>query len=218
MHGLSTQVHNQMNVEEYYRIVYEKCAGKVGGLIVDVFSGGPRDTKKIYELLNGNGKFIAIDSDPQRIQDMRNTENFVVVENQHDVEIAFKEAKVAIIRGSFPEQPYGTTDIDLDGQVDFILCNAGIMFVRPDQLEDTLKQLALMLAPQGELVLRFSQERNDQAKNLGITYFVHDPEKVQAVLRRTGMLVERHKDLPDPAGRPFFWTDIHVFKLPRLSR
>lgn len=209
-HGLSTQTHDAMSVDDYYGIVYNACREKRGGLFVDVFSGGGRDIQKISTLLGGDGKFIAIDSDPQRIQDMTGKQGFVMVDSRQALENAFKDAKIAVVGGTLPERPYGTTDIDLKGRADFILCNAGIMFVRPDQLEDTLKQLSGMLAPQGEMVLRFSLKRDDQSKNLGIAYFVHDPKTVENILGREGMRVERREDLPDPAGRPFSWVDIHV--------
>jgi SAM-dependent methyltransferase len=199
-------------VSSYFKLVYEKCLDKPGGMFIDIFSGGGRDIRDIFNLMSGNGKFVAIDSDPQRIVDMLKKEEFSLVRNKSDLKAAFENSKVAALPGEFPGSPYGNTGVDLDSSADFILCNAGIMFVGPEKLESTLEAMARMLAPGGEMVLRFSLERDDKKEKLGKSYFAHSPEKVTKILKEEGLAVKRSEDLPDPDSRPFSWVDIHCRK------
>jgi hypothetical protein len=208
--GLTTAAHDAMDVGDYMKIVMQKSATHRGGLIVDVFSGGGRDIQAIRDNLGGDGHFAAIDSDPLRIHDMVSKDGFTAVYSATELCEAFERANIAVIDGQFPDRPYGLTGAALVGQADFVLCNAGIMFVPPDQLQQTLHGLTAMLSPTGEMVLRFSQDRADQAAKLGTTYFVHAPETVTSILETEGFSVRRSDDLPDPAGRGFHWVDLHI--------
>lgn len=209
-HGLSTAVHDQIDIDEANVAIYEICQRKAGGVIVDAFSGGGRDIQKIVKVLQGNGRFVAIDADPVRIEDMLAKDGFAPAKTQRDIEQAFAAAKIAVICGKFPEYPYGHGDIDLSGKADFVLCRAGIMFVsNPDE---ALAAMADMLSPSGVMFLEFSGERNDQEKSYGRTYFVHDEGLVQKILQQDGLKVNNTYHVPDTAGRPFQWFRVVASK------
>jgi hypothetical protein len=214
--GQSTAAHDAIDVRAYFSLVYAAAQRHRHGMIVDVFAGGGRDSVALYALLNGEGKFISIDADPQRVEDalLRKKEDgmplFALAQNAHQLEAAFVEGKVAFLRGAFPQAPFGNQDIDLKGKADFVLCNAGIMFIPPEHLDKTLSILAGIMAPDAEMFLRFSLKRDDQKGNAG--YFIHAPELVSQILRREGLTVTRKPDLPDPQARSFSWVDLHCCK------
>ena len=215
LNGMTSAEHDKVkHIDHYLSAVFDICTGKTGGLIVDVCSGGGGHIVKFADHIRGNGKFAAIDYDPGRIEDMLNRGNFALVQSRAELEAAFSNAKIAAIRGTLSGQPYGASDISLNGRADVVHCNAGIMFIKPPQLEAALKQLIAMLAVDGELVLRFSRERDDVVKSgkLGVSYFIHDPDLVQETLQREGLKVARYADLPDPDERGFSWTDIRATK------
>jgi SAM-dependent methyltransferase len=210
--GLTTAAHDAMRVDDYFKIVYDKVEAHKGALIVDVFSGGGRDIKNLYDRLGKQGRFVAIDADPLRVADMLGKENFVQAKEAGALSAIFQKASIAVIQGTFPDRPYGDMGTELEGKVGFVLCNAGIMSVKPSELQSTLQAMSRMLAPKGELILRFSQSREDQAENEGKKYFVHSPSHVEDILQQMGLDVKRSADLPDPAGRPFHWVDLHARK------
>lgn len=215
LNGLPTSVHDQVDVERWNASLYEACVRKKGGLIVDAFSGGGRDISKIYEHLGGKGRFLAIDKDPRRLQDMAAKPSFAIVTDQSSLQDVFDSGRIAALEASFPQEPFA---VDLTGQASFVLCCAGLMFVPPDELDAVLKQLASFLAPGGEMSLRFSQERADQKENVNRSYFIHNVETAQAILEKGGLIVTRHPDLPDAMGRDFSWVDLWAQRAEQLSR
>ncbi|MGB9153822.1 MAG: class I SAM-dependent methyltransferase [Alphaproteobacteria bacterium] len=215
--GLSTAAHDKMDVQAYFSLVHEAVCHRKGGLIADVFSGGGRDILALRSLLKGDGRFVAIDADPLRIKDMLAKNDaggaplFAETRTRAALKAAFAQQKIAVLEGTFPDKPYGDTKINLKGKADFILCNAGIMFVPPQDLDKTLAMLAGMLAPKGEMFLRFSQERADKARKPD--YHIHEPSLVRDTLMREGVHVIRNPDLPDPDKRGFSWVDLNCYKV-----
>ncbi len=216
--GLPTSIHDKIDVTDFWQGVKEQLPYLKGKTIVETFCGGGRDILHFYNLLEGNGQFIAIDGDPLRIEDMKKKYasdgigKFIVVESQSNLEAAFRQNDIAIINGEFPDQPLGPGDIDLTGTVDLLICCAGIMYIPPHNLAKTLAQHENMLAEEGTMVLRFSLERDDKIQELGESYFVHSPEHVQWSLENLGLHVIRHIDIPDHLGRSFNWVDMTVTK------
>lgn len=226
-YGMTTQQHDAMDkkaLDIYFRRVDERLRNYSGGIIVDAFSGGGRDILRAHDVLHGQGYFAAIDVDPQKIIDMLAKNKvkfdpyalrFDYVNSDQALTNAFNDNAIACIQGRFPDAPLGNfaekSDIDL--RADFMLCNAGIMFVRPEELKPTLFALSDMLNAGGEMALRFSLDREDKAEAKGKSYFVHGPELVQEILEEAGLTVTRHADLPDPAKRPFAWVDLQAMKI-----
>lgn len=210
--GLSSRQHDEIDVGAYYERFYALAGEKKGGFFIDAFAGGGRDIKAIFNRWHGDGHFVAIDNDPQRIADMTARENFVKVAGPRSLTKAFEQARIAVVEGEFPHRTAGAMWAALKQKADLILCNAGIMFVPPEKLESTLRQIGDMLAPGGDLVLRFSTDREDQGKNFGQTYFIHDPGRIHDFFSGQEREVMRHDDLPDPAGRPFHWIDLNIHR------
>lgn len=222
-HGLSTAQHDNMDVSAYNRRILERLDAHRGGTIVDVFSGGGRDILSFYNTLDGEGDFIAIDAEPQRLVDMvsKNFETareygvgFEIVPSAEALADTLARGQIAAIQGRFPDRATGNheTKSDIDLKADFMNCSAGIMFVSPGELEDTIDEMANMLASGGELTLRFSLAREDKKDKLGESYFIHPPARVTQLLEDRGFAVTRHNDIPDPSGRPFSWIDLQAFK------
>lgn len=225
-HGLTTDEHNNIAVDDYYARVFDRVKQHKRGTIVDAFSGGPRDILKMMDVLDGNGDFVAIDADPARIIDLI-TENFdragrivegliipefQLVDGRNEIERAerlqqaFRHQKVAVFEHKFASNK----NLPYNLQADFMLCNAGIMFVEPSDLAFALTEMADTLRDGGELVLRFSGARDDKEADLGKSYFIHDPDHIQEILEEHGLTTQRFDDLPDPVGRGFDWVDISV--------
>ena len=222
-HGLSTKAHDQIDVNAYYQRVYKALEKYDGKTVLDIFSGGGRDIKDMYLQLEGNGKFIAIDSEAQRLVDMV-SKNFQtalqhgftyhIVDSQAALDDTLGAGNIAVIQGVFPATPLGNKDqkSDIDLKADFILCNAGIMFTPPQDLAPTLQAMAGLLKSKGELTLRFSGAREDKKQQTGQSYHVHNVETVQHILETHGLNVTRHDNLDDPNGRPFQWADLQAIK------
>lgn len=222
-HGLTTAQHDKMDVSGYYGRVYARLPDFKGKTIVDLFSGGGRDIADFCHYLGRDGVFVAVDSEAQRLVDMvsknfetakRQGVTYEIVASQAAFEQAVLARKIAAIQGRFPDRPLGNNDkvSDIALKADFALCNAGIMFVKPEELAPSLAAMADLLNTKGELVLRFSLARADKQAELGRSYFVHEPAAVQRVLEQKGLSVTRHPDLDDPGGRPFKWVDFHAVK------
>jgi hypothetical protein len=214
--GLASAVHDNMDVDTYYHLVNQAVCRHPSGLIIDAFSGAGRDILTLRKILNNNGRFVAVDADRKRIEDMlakNGPDNIVFTEVVSAFQVAevFVQNKIAVIQGEFPAKPFGQTDIQFSGQADFILCNVGIMFVTPEKLESTLSILTGLMALKAEMFLRFSLDRIDQRENLN--YHIHDPSHVEDLLKKSGLSVTRNPDLPDPNARPFLWVDLHCQKL-----
>ena len=213
--GLTTREHDAMDVMAYFKLVYKAVTLHKGNLIIDVFAGGGRDILTFTKLLNGNGRFVAIDRDQTRISDMMEKKNkdgfqyFMLAESKRDLSTAFKAGKIAAVQGEIPDAPYGKTGIDLSGQAGLVLCNAGIMDIPAERLQKTISVLAKMLAPGGEVFVRFSQIRSDRP--IGRSYHLHDPVHVTKLMEAEGLTVTRNPDIDDPV-RPFLWVDLHGLK------
>jgi len=211
--GLPTAHHDAIDVSNYNSRVYE-CIVKNGySTIVDAFSGGGRDIAHFRNVLQGKGSFVAIDCDTVRISDMLQKPNFVEVKNSDELAAVFDRSDIAVVQGNFPDKPFGNTGVDLKGQVDLVYCNAGIMFIKPQDLRPTLQFMKAMIKPSGQMILRYSLEREDKKDALGKSYFVHAPELVTEILQEGGFTVERKEDLPDSTGRNFKWLDLNVVKV-----
>jgi hypothetical protein len=151
-HGLTTAEHNNIDgIDIYNARVYDALGAHLDKdelMIVDAFSGGPRDIFKMMKITNGRGAFAAIDSDCGRIKDLLeknydisklgqidfDVPEFRLVEGDGPCELrnglvdAFNNSSVAIIQHSFPSAAAGSQLPD-NLKADFMLCNAGIMFV-----------------------------------------------------------------------------------------
>jgi SAM-dependent methyltransferase len=215
--GLPTVAHDKMDVRAYFSLVDEAVCRHRGGLIADLFCGGGRDIAFFHSLLKGEGRFVGIDADPKRIRDalLKKDEKgaplFVKVSNRTALETAFSRKKIAALRGTLPDTPFGKTNIDLKEKVDVLLCNAGIMFLTDAEMKKTLPLFAAMLAPKGEMFLRFSQERADKAGDPG--HHIHNPALISDLLMQEGLKVTRNPDLPDPDKRGFSLVDLHCYKI-----
>ena len=223
-YGMSTQQHDAIDksaLDKYFERVYARADRYKGGVIVDAFSGGGRDIIELYKRLDRDGKFVAIDSEAQKVLDMLSKNKQIVDEldaafelaiDQEDLDRVLRNDWIAAVQSTFPDRTF-TTDAkkgELDLKADFMLCNAGIMFVKPEDINRTLWAMTDMLAPAGELALRFSLARDDKKDALGKSYFIHDPDMVMESLSNSGLVVRRWDDLPDPDGRPFKWVDIQA--------
>lgn len=229
-YGLSTEEHNNMDVDAYYARVYEAVKRHKGGVIVDVFSGGPRDTLNMIDVLDGDGFFAAIDSEADKISDLVNKNfdisgrqkkglvipDFSLVDGKRQFELVnnwmtvARDGAVAVFQHRFPSVVTGSR-LPFTLKADFMLCNAGIMFVEPENLDFTLAEMAEHLNDGGELALRFSGARDDKLDALNKTYFMHDPDYVEEVLQDAGLLTVRYDNQDDPDGRGFEWFDIGAY-------
>lgn len=233
-HGQTTEEHNNIDdIDIYNARVYECVAHYKGGTIVDVFSGGPRDTLKMMKVTGGEGFFVAIDNDPARITDLCNKNydisklgkidfeipKFEIAKTNTDILYSKQNGNVAVLAYEFPSSKSFQTFPDVL-KADFMLCNAGIMFVPPEDLKDTLVEMTDILSWKGELVLRFSQARDDKRQALEEgQYFIHDPEKVKAIIEENGLECYRFPDVIDPQAhlkeeRNFHWVDMSVRHAP----
>jgi len=214
MDGLSNQQHDAISTDGYYADLLPAIESKAGGTFVHAFSGGGRDIEMIYRALDGNGCFVAIDKDNERINHAlsRGTAQthpqFLRADNAPDLSNAFALNAIAVLQTAFPLEKEYTRAL----KADFILCNAGIMFIPPQNLASTLNDFAAMLKNDGEMVLRFSQQRADKTDDEGVSYFIHGVQIVAQILEHAGLHVTQNMPIPDPAGRAFMWQDLHAIK------
>lgn len=160
--------------------------------------------RRIDDLVNKN-----FDIEARRARQLIVPE-FKVFTDASFLDAAYSNDHVAVIEHTFPASKSGK-DLPLNLKADFMLCNAGIMFVKPEELDDTLCEMAGLLHDGGELVLRFSQARADKEAALGKSYFIHNPDHVRGVLENCGLQTERFGDVPDPE-RDFSWVDINALR------
>lgn len=225
-YGLSTEEHNKLNVDAFNARVYDRVKYHKGGFIADVFSGGPRDILNLYDAVEGDGIFFASDAMDGKIQDLVG-KNFDVAARQargliipdfklrtaEEPSVIAGEDVIHVVQHRFPASKTGV-EFPSHSKFNFTLCNAGIMFVQPEDLHDSLSEMAGMVAKGGELVIRFSQARDDMLDNLNKSYFMHDVDHVREVLEDAGLLTQRFDDLDDPKGRGFSWVDIGAVRPP----
>jgi len=176
----------------FYQRLFDVLKSYRSKTIADIFADGGRDIYSSYNVCEGNGRFIALDYGENRITDM--------------LDNALSEGKIAAIRHAFPDK------LPFRIKVDFLICNAGIIFLPSDQLVPTFDAIGDMMADNAQMILRFSGEHEDVREKVGKSYFIHQPEAVQQLLNEKGFVVEFYPDLPDPAGRPYMWHDFTVKK------
>lgn len=214
--GLPTEAHDKIDVSDYFARIYENVKKYKGGRITDAFCGGGRELVAFHELLQGDGKFVGIDADQRRIDDMLAKNDALAERGIHFTNACSKEEvtqgllndDIVVIRHTFPNpvRNWGLENM----RSDYILCSAGIMFIQPSALRETLFQLTSLLNDGGTMDLIFSEERPDQIN--GENYYIHRPIDIIDHLSDTKLTVKHHPKLEDAPGRGFKWSVLEITK------
>lgn len=215
--GLTSAAHNAMDMGGYFDRLTGILDRYDEPVVFDLFAGGGRDSVFMRDYLDNQGKksnIVAVDSDPQRLQDALSQfkGRFNPCFSAQQIWQTINRGRLAYVPDSIPE---------LDSlknarlKADFILCNAGIMFIKPGRLKETFKSMADLLAPGGEIMLRYSTYRPIEYPN------GHHMHKLDTVLKlfnnATGLKPDYLGDIRDPdwdkdPKRQFHWHDLRILK------
>lgn len=215
--GLPSADHNAMDIDGYYARLPQVLDRFDEPVIFDLFAGGGRDTVFMRDYLDSKGKkgnIVAADNDIQRLKDalknFRGRFNPCFVPDQ--IWQTLNIDRLAYVTDALPEL---TNIREAKLKADFILCNAGIMFVKPKDLKATFQAMAELLADNGEIMLRYSTYRPTRYPN------GHNTHKLDTVLKlfnnATDLKVEHVGDIRDPnwdkdPKRQFHWHDLRALK------
>jgi hypothetical protein len=216
--GMTSDVHSTFQSSDYDRMIQGALIRKSNPVIVDMGASGGRDSIMMHDFAlqaQLNPLSIAIDSNPNKFHDARRDYEgrFTQVSNFNDVARAHCNGKISYLIEEIPYQTTGLirqmTDSRLPKtKVDFMLCNAVVMFIPRRDLPKSLKIMADMLSPEreGQMLLGFSTGRPEQYMAKSDQCYSKD-EIDDALTSLRGVTVKRLPDLDDvlQCGRGFPW-------------
>ena len=217
--GLPSARHNAMDLHDYYARMHESFDFLQSDtpVIFDLCAGGGRDTIYMRDHLLFQGKapkLVALDDDYQRMKDAIThfKGQFNPCFDPQQVTQSVNLGRPAYLYDSLPDaDALRQTGL----KADFILCNAGIMFIAPERLSCTFNTMADLLNDNGEIMIRYSNYRPSPYPN---GYYKHKLERVLDIFNReTDLKADHIGDIRDTnwdndKQRQFHWHDLRVLK------
>lgn len=201
--------HKAIEALGFYHDILPLVPTAPGSVILDFGTGIGRDALAFYDRSGGQAIVIAVDPDPA-MKAASKTEypgRFLYAgeqdgpadpQDRRPLYIEDSLPKLDALRGALP-----------DLKADFALCNAVLMFVRPEDRETSLAAMAERLGPKGSLVLRFRTV--DLKPGMHPITQAGIDRAVNAVATDYNLTARKTKPAADPLGRfapngkPYFW-------------
>ena len=170
-YGLPSEQHNQFQSSDYETMIQSILSTKKNPIIMDICAGGGRDSVMMHDFAKAhslNPLSIALDCDPNKLYGaQKNFEGrFEQVANYKQVAETHTREKISYVIEELPHLQTGLSAQMLNpalskAKIDFMLCNAGIMFIKRENLQKSLQQMVNMLSSdrEGQLLLGFSTTR-----------------------------------------------------------
>lgn len=217
--GMRSAEHNAMNLHDYYARMRHSFDAMTTDtpVIFDLCAGGGRDTVYMRDYLTSLGKspqLVAVDDDGQRLKDALYyfKGQFTPCFDPQQVTQTLKTGRLAYLYDSLPDI---NALVQTGLKADFILCNAGIMFIAPERLSRAFNTMADILKDGGEIMIRYSNYRPSPYPN---GYYKHKLERVLDIFNReTNLKADHIGDMRDTnwdhdKKRQFHWHDLQVLK------
>ncbi len=200
-----TSLHAAVDPRAFYADILPMVPVKPGSIILDIGGGIGRDALTLAAR-GQDLEVYSIDPDPHmwvKSQD-HYPDRFTRLEN------AFRPAsnKPLFLQDSLPWL-YNLKRLKPGLKADFILCNAVMMFVRPEDRQQAINTMAAHLSPKGSLVIRF---RTEDLKDGMHPISVAEIDRL-CLHTRFGHAIRLYgtEPIPDPAdrklanGKPMMW-------------
>jgi hypothetical protein len=213
--GLSSKEHVNSDESAFHEVLFNFIRDKKNPVIMDMCAGSGRDSVVMHDfaIAHGLNPFsIAVDCDRNKFEDAQ-----IFFEGRFENAAYLKTCEQIYLNGKIPyfidQLPYLTVIDPLrlphTPKVDFMLCNAGIMFVKREQALESIQKMADMLSPerQGQLLLRFSTQRPEQHYGDGDQRY--SEQEIDRIINKLAR-IQRLETLPSmddviKGGRGFKW-------------
>jgi trans-aconitate methyltransferase len=208
----STALHASVDPLAFYRDVLPMLPTRSGGVIIDVGGGIGRDTLMFADHAKGL-EVYSIDPDPVMWEKAQAHYPGRLVR----MEDAVSSDKPVFLADSLPYLAE-LKRLKPSLKADFILCNAVMMFIKPEERQTALNTMASLLKPNGSLVVRF---RTEDLKD-GMHPITVDEIDRLCLRTRFGHATRLYgtESIPDPAGRtltngrPMMWHQRILIRTP----
>ncbi len=221
--GQTSAIHNSIHWPEYVDMIQRIIAKKQDPVLMDMGAGGGRDAIMMHDFAKAhdlNPLSIAVDMDANKLYDaQREFEGrFEQAANFMQVDQAHRRGKISYM---VEQLPYLQTALSSQltnpalpkVKIDFMLCNAVVMFIPKHRVGRSLQHMVDMLSPDrgGQLLLGFSTTR--PAEFMHVKDQRYTSEQVDNILGRLKDIDEAigKYELMDPPsskhpnGRGFSW-------------
>lgn len=149
-----TSLHASVDALAFYSDIVHLIPTAPGSVIVDFGGGIGRDALAFYDRAGRQIHAISIDPDPAMLakaQTQYSGRFDIIAGDDADLLADFRPK---YLQDTLPALNR-LNDIAPDLKADFALCNAVLMFLKPEEREASLMAMAEHLAPGGHLVVRF---------------------------------------------------------------
>lgn len=149
-----TSLHASVDALAFYSDILHLIPTAPGSVIIDFGGGIGRDALAFHDRAGGQAHVVSIDPDPAMLAKAQTQYpgRFDVVVND-DTGLR-SDNRPKYLQDSLPDLPL-FNKIAPDLKADFALCNAVLMFIKPEEREASLAAMAEHLQPGGHLVIRF---------------------------------------------------------------
>jgi SAM-dependent methyltransferase len=149
-----TSLHASVDALAFYSDILHLIPTEPASVIIDFGGGIGRDALAFYDRAGGQIHAISIDPDPTMLAKAQTQypDRFEIIENNYADLLADNHPKY--LQDTLPHLPR-LNSIAPDLKADFALCNAVLMFIKPEEREASLTAMAEHLKPGGHLVVRF---------------------------------------------------------------
>lgn len=211
--GLNSKDHNKIDVGMIMADAFSLIDPLNDPVIVDIGSGGGRDIVTMYNHLNGQGTFIAVDYDHVRAEDAVENfqDRFLIVEKEAGIQQAIDHGKI-----SFLSKDTLSLELPDHMKADFMFSMAVAMFVEPKKIEAYARTTLQNMKAGAHLLHIHSDWRpavNDPTKQRYPSgYNRYNESQIKHVFEQHGAAVVSSKTTQDAAGRGFDWYVMDIVK------